>query len=87
LADADAFRSVSQDRREALWELFAKDRPIALFSGQPSETGVEKVSLPEMSASEHVVQDYAATSLSLKAHPVSFVRERLSQQKILLQQR
>jgi error-prone DNA polymerase len=30
-----------------------------------------------MSLSEHVVQDYGATSLSLKAHPVSFVREKL----------
>jgi error-prone DNA polymerase len=30
-----------------------------------------------MSLSEHVVQDYAATSLSVKAHPVSFLREKL----------
>ena len=37
----------------------------------------KKVSLPEMMLSEHVVHDYAATSLSLKAHPVSFVREKL----------
>lgn len=36
-----------------------------------------------MSASEHVVHDYAATSLSLKAHPVSFVREKLQQLHIL----
>jgi error-prone DNA polymerase len=82
LADADAFRSVNQDRREALWELIAKDRPIDLFNGQPTETPAEKVNLPEMSASEHVVHDYASTSLSLKAHPVSFVREKLSEQKI-----
>jgi len=32
-----------------------------------------------MSQSEHVVQDYAATSFSLKAHPVSFIREKLDQ--------
>ena len=32
-----------------------------------------------MSTSEHVVHDYAATSLSLKAHPVSFIREKLEQ--------
>jgi error-prone DNA polymerase len=30
-----------------------------------------------MTDAEHVVQDYAATGLSLKAHPVSFVREKL----------
>ncbi|CAN5411542.1 error-prone DNA polymerase [soil metagenome] len=83
LADADAFRSLDHDRREALWELFAKDRPVALFNGQPTEIAAEKVDLPLMSASEHVVHDYAATSLSLKAHPVSFVRKRLSEENIL----
>jgi error-prone DNA polymerase len=35
------------------------------------------VQLPLMSLSEHVIHDYAATSLSLKAHPVGFVRNRL----------
>jgi error-prone DNA polymerase len=79
LADADAFRSLGLDRRQALWEVSAlNDRPVALFEGQPSESALEsQVSLPLMSASEHVVQDYASTSLSLKAHPVSFVREKL----------
>lgn len=79
LADADAFRSLGMDRRQALWEVTAlNDRPIALFEGQPSESALEsQVSLPLMRDSEHVVQDYASTSLSLKAHPVSFVREKL----------
>ena len=67
------------DRRKALWEITAlQDNPIGLFKGQPSESTTEKnVSLPEMTLSEHVVHDYGATSLSLKAHPVSFVREKL----------
>jgi error-prone DNA polymerase len=82
LADADAFRSVGLDRRQALWEITAKDRPFALFAGQSSETAAEQVSLPLMSDSEHVVHDYAAVSLSLKAHPVSFVREKLDQLRI-----
>src|SRR5258705_4477020 len=82
LTDADAFRSIGPDRRQALWELSVKDRPVALFSGQSAED-IEKVSLPEMSLSEHVVHDYAATSLSLKAHPVSFIREKLDQLHIL----
>jgi error-prone DNA polymerase len=79
LADADAFRSIGLDRRQALWEISNKDRPVALFSGHASESITEKVSLPKMSISEHVVHDYAATALSLKAHPVSFVREKLHQ--------
>ncbi|TCD05877.1 DNA polymerase III subunit alpha [Pedobacter frigidisoli] len=79
LADADAFRSFGLDRRQALWEVTAlKDRPVALFKGQPSESDKEQqIQLPLMSKGEHVVQDYAATALSLKAHPVSLVREKL----------
>lgn len=79
LADADAFRSLGLDRRQALWEVSAlKDRPMALFEGQASESTTEaQVSLPLMRTSEHVVQDYASTGLSLKAHPVSFVRTQL----------
>ncbi|MGB8191310.1 MAG: OB-fold nucleic acid binding domain-containing protein, partial [Chitinophagaceae bacterium] len=78
LADADAFGSIGLDRREAFWEITTKDKPIALFTGQPSQDATdENVSLPVMTPSEHVVHDYAATALSLKAHPVSFVREKL----------
>ncbi|RZK41850.1 MAG: error-prone DNA polymerase [Pedobacter sp.] len=80
LADADAFRSMHLDRRQALWEVSAlHDRPIALFEGQISESEKEgQTELPLMRKSEHVVQDYNTTSLSLKAHPVSFVREKLN---------
>jgi error-prone DNA polymerase len=79
LADADAFRSLGLDRRQALWEVSAlADRPIGLFSGTASESATETgITLPEMALSEHVIQDYATTSLSLKAHPVQFMRERL----------
>lgn len=79
LAGADAFRSVGLDRRQALWEVSAlQDRPIALFNGLPSESVLEaQASLPLMTLSEHVAQDYDSTSLSLKAHPLSFLREKL----------
>ena len=84
LADADVFRSIGLDRRQALWEVSTKDRPVALFTGQPSaDAKEENVFLPIMTTSEHVVHDYAATSLSLKAHPVSFIREKLQQLHIL----
>jgi error-prone DNA polymerase len=76
LADADAFRSVGVDRRNALWLLSKMDFSVALFKGQPSgdEEGVE---LPQMTLPEHVAQDYASTSLSLKAHPISLIRPKL----------
>jgi error-prone DNA polymerase len=37
-----------------------------------------EVALPAMPLSEHVVEDYVATGLSLKAHPVRFFRDRLT---------
>lgn len=85
LADADAFRSLGLDRRQALWEITAlKDNPFGIFKGQQSESKTEtNVSLPEMSLSEHVVHDYGATSLSLKAHPVSFIRETLTRCNVI----
>jgi len=79
LADADAFRSMGFDRRRALWDVAAlQDRPVALFEGQPVCTSEGQIELPLMTPGEHVVQDYATTTLSLKAHPVSFVREKLN---------
>ena len=85
LADADAFRSMGFDRRKALWEVSAlQDMPEELFKGQPSESTLEtQVELPLMSKGEHVVQDYATVGLSLKAHPVSFVRSQLEMLRIL----
>ena len=38
----------------------------------------EAVTLPAMPLCEHVVEDYVATGLSLKAHPVRFFRDRLT---------
>jgi error-prone DNA polymerase len=84
LADADTFRSIGLDRRQALWQVSVKDTPQAMFKGQqaPDQQGEEN-NLPVMSEGEHVVHDYASTSLSLKAHPVSFVRDSLKQHRIL----
>ncbi|MGM9478120.1 error-prone DNA polymerase [Pedobacter sp. GSP4] len=85
LADADAFGSMGLDRRRALWEVSAMaDRPIALFENQPSESTLEtQATLPLMTKGEHVIQDYATTSLSLKAHPVHFVREQLTLLRVI----
>jgi error-prone DNA polymerase len=85
LADADAFRSIGLDRRKALWEVSAlQDMPEEIFKGQPSESLLEtQVELPLMTPGEHVVQDYNTIGLSLKAHPVSFVRPQLELLRIL----
>jgi error-prone DNA polymerase len=79
LADADAFRSLGHDRRKALWEVTTKDQPLGIFSDQKfSDLVEEDIILPDMTLSEHVVHDYTSTSLSLKGHPVSFIREELN---------
>jgi error-prone DNA polymerase len=85
LADADAFRSIGLDRRQALWEVSAlSDNPIGMFEGQPSGSATEiQLELPLLTDAEHVVEDYSAVGLSLKAHPVSFVRPQLDNFRVL----
>ncbi|RXK85946.1 error-prone DNA polymerase [Filimonas effusa] len=79
LAGADAFTSLGLNRRQALWEVSAlHDHPTGVFTGQPSESETEqKVPLPILTPAEHVLLDYNAIDLSLKGHPVQFVRPQL----------
>ncbi len=78
LADADAFRSLAQDRREALWDVrrLPDDDLLPLFAAASArELGQEPEShLPEMPLREHVAADYQTTRLSLKAHPMDILR-------------
>jgi len=87
LAGADAFRSLGLDRRQALWEVrgLPKETPLPLFDHtDAAETGTEpQVNLPVMPLSEHVVNDYRTLRLSLKAHPMSFLRARASAARIV----
>lgn len=78
LADADAFRSLGLDRREALWTVrrLPDDVPLPLFESaaareQPDEAAQP---LPEMPLPEQVVADYQTIRLSLKGHPMEFLR-------------
>ena len=87
LAVADAFRSLGHDRRQALWEVrgLPKEVPLPLFDhAQAAEAGTEPhVTLPIMPLSEHVVNDYRTLRLSLKAHPMSFLRAPIASEGIL----
>ena len=84
LAQADAFRSIGLDRRAALWQVRALDRRSAaetmpLFD-RPDirlRDNEPETRLPVMPSGEHVIHDYRSLGLSLKAHPVSFLRARL----------
>jgi error-prone DNA polymerase len=86
LAAADCFRSLGLDRRAALWEVkaLAKSRALPLFAfADTREQGEEaSVTLPEMQLSEHVVNDYQTLKLSLKAHPMQFLRGLCNERKV-----
>ncbi len=83
LASADAFTSLGLGRRQALWDarslVAAPDLPLFRAAGVREE-GAERaaVSLPAMPLSEEVVADYQTTRLSLKAHPMAFLRADLA---------
>jgi error-prone DNA polymerase len=88
LAAADAFCSMKLDRRAALWDSRAlKPAPdLPLFAhSQARDEGVEAepAKLPAMALSEHVVNDYQTTRLSLKAHPMHFLRDHYAAQKFV----
>ncbi|MEM9410222.1 MAG: error-prone DNA polymerase [Planctomycetota bacterium] len=85
LSQADAFQSLNQDRRSALWQSLAQDtKPLdqPLFDQLESKDDFISV-LPEMPLDQQVVKDYQTIGLSLKAHPVSFHREKLTQMKVV----
>ncbi|MGE0627639.1 MAG: error-prone DNA polymerase, partial [Hyphomicrobiaceae bacterium] len=87
LAAADAFRSMGLDRRQALWEVkaLAAADPLPLFGWAHSrDVGEEPhVALPEMALSEHVINDYQTLRLSLKAHPMSFLRADFQRERVV----
>jgi len=86
LADADACRSLGLDRRKALWEVRRTPvNTLPLFeAAQAKELGQEAdAHLPAMTKGEHVVADYQSVRLSLKGHPMEFLRERLREMGVL----
>lgn len=87
LADADAFRSIGLDRRAALWEVrrLPDDVPLPLFEiaaarEQPDE---HLQPLPQMPLPEQVVADYQTIRLSLKGHPMEFLRPMFTSERVV----
>ena len=83
LAAADCFSSLALPRRQALWEartlVSASELPL-FAAAREREEGAERVAteLPAMALCEEVVADYQTQRLSLKAHPMSFLRPGLA---------
>ena len=82
LAEADAFASLDISRRDALWAAaaIASDKPLPLFSGDMDGEGILEplANLPKMSLGEEVVEDYVSMRLTLRAHPMAFLRHKLT---------
>jgi len=92
LAEADAFRpSLSLQRRDALWAIKAlRDEPLPLFAAAAdreqaviAEQQEPDVSLRQMTEGGNVVEDYGHTGLTLRAHPISFLRDDLTRRQIV----
>ncbi len=86
LADADAVRSLGFDRREGAWE--ARRTPsdeLPLFAAANARELAEEedAMLPIMPLGEHVAADYQMTRLSLKGHPMQFLRELFASEGVL----
>lgn len=86
LADADGFGSLAYNRRNALWEVRrtpADQLPLFAYA-DAAELGAEPdAALPTMPLAEEVVADYQTTRLSLKGHPVQFLRAALAREGVL----
>ena len=90
LAEADAFHAFTEDRRQGLWKVRGLgEAPLPLFAVADeredafSPEGVEPtVALTPMTDGREVVEDYRTTQLSLRAHPLSFLREELARRGV-----
>lgn len=92
LAEADAFRpGLKLERRQALWDIKAlRDEPLELWaaaaereSKSVAELQEPVVALRSMTEGREVVEDYSHTGLTLRAHPMSFLRSELSRKRIV----
>ncbi|ANI78165.1 error-prone DNA polymerase [Sphingobium sp. EP60837] len=91
LAEADAFSCIAQDRRQGLWKVKGLgEAPLPLFAaadqreGKFSPEGLEApVVLQPMTEGREVVEDYRSLQLSLRDHPLSFLRPQLNDMRIV----
>ncbi|AJA07074.1 error-prone DNA polymerase [Sphingobium sp. H39-3-25] len=91
LAEADAFHCIAENRRQGLWKVKGLgEAPLPLFAAADEREakfapeGLEPmVALRAMAEGREVVEDYRSTQLSLRGHPVSFLRDELDALRIV----
>ena len=86
LAEADAYGSMELDRRQALWAIRAlRDEALPLFAAAGDRTEIIEpaVTLTPMRPGRTVVEDYGSVGLTLRRHPVAFLRQDLTRQGMI----
>jgi error-prone DNA polymerase len=88
LARADAFASLEMNRRDALWQALPRREQLPLFDSSTNPAANPAADdpapqLPAMSVQEEVVADYSSAGVSLRPHPVSFLRSGLSELQVV----
>ncbi|MFB2608234.1 OB-fold nucleic acid binding domain-containing protein, partial [Rhizobium phaseoli] len=92
LAEADAFLpSLKLQRRDVIWAIKAlRDEPLPLFSAAAErearvipEQQEPEVYLRQMTEGHNVVQDYGHVGLTLRDHPITFLRRDLQKRNIV----
>jgi error-prone DNA polymerase len=85
LAQADAFSSMRLKRRQAIWKAGAleRDMPPLFRAAQATLFDDPQIELPRASPSQEVVEDYVATGLTLRKHPLAFLRSRLREKRVI----
>lgn len=92
LAEADAFRpGLRLERREALWALKAlRDDPLPLFAAADEREAVHRpealepvAGLKPITPGRDVIEDYSHVGLTLRDHPVAFLRDDLQRRHVM----
>lgn len=86
LAAADAFGSMKLDRQQALWAVRSlRGKPLPLFDApwRESEQQQHTTTLPNITPEVEVIRDYQSVGLSLKSHPIAFIRDALAKRRVL----
>ena len=90
LARADAFTSLTLDRRGAIWRAIGLDRtgheqdlpPLFAWAEGRTARPEPPVALPPMTLGQEVAEDYANLRLTLRCHPLALLRPRLARRVI-----
>ena len=91
IGDADGFGSIGASRRSGLWDVKGLgDAALPLFAAADErdgrvrrEAGEPEVALAAMGEGAEVVEDYRASGLSLRAHPLAFLRDELKKRRMI----